>query len=164
MTALAIQQRYCGAAERYLAQCGSTAEEEYVLRLWQDCLVDLEQDTPSRELGRRRDERVRMLGSTGRHDAALCGSVDSDYTTGRPRTRKADGMRPIPARRHHWAVVVLVGVVAANTALTYRQVNITDDQANMLAEVLKSDNPLLYPSDDVFSDSGDGAAWRLRLH
>lgn len=72
-------------------------------------------------------------------------------------------MRPLPPKRHHWALAVLVAVVAGNTALSFRQSNITDDQANMLAEVLKRKNPALYRSDEIFGSSGPAALWRMRL-
>jgi len=72
-------------------------------------------------------------------------------------------MRPKPAARHHWAVVILIAVAAANTALTFRQTDITADQANMLAEAFKRNDPALYPSDGIFAASGPGAAWRMRL-
>lgn len=71
-------------------------------------------------------------------------------------------MRPIPAKRHHWAVIGLTAVVAANTALVFRQVNITDDQANMLAEVFKRNDPGLYAADEVFGPTGPAAPWRAR--
>ena len=72
-------------------------------------------------------------------------------------------MRPIPSRKHHWAVLVLLAVVAVNTLLTFRQTNITGDQANMLAEIAKLQDPSLYPHDGIFADSSAGAAWRGRL-
>ncbi len=72
-------------------------------------------------------------------------------------------MRPRPSRKHFWPVVVIVAVTAANTALTFRQDDITDDQANMLTEVRKGSDPTLYPSDEIFSSSGPGALWRMRL-
>ncbi len=72
-------------------------------------------------------------------------------------------MRPIPAKKHHWAVVVILAVVAINTLVTFRQNHITGSQANLLAEVYKRQDPALYSSDGVFAGSGADAAWRLHL-
>ena len=71
-------------------------------------------------------------------------------------------MRPKPARNHHLAIAVLVAVVAANALLTCRQHDLTDDQANMLAEAHKQRDTALYAGDEVFGPSGPGAPWRLR--
>jgi len=65
-------------------------------------------------------------------------------------------MRPIPGKRHHWAVLVLLAVVAGNTLLTWRRDKITSQQANMLAETLKRDDPSLLGHDAVFA-----GRWRL---
>lgn len=72
-------------------------------------------------------------------------------------------MRPIPAKKHHWAAAVLVAFVAGNTLLSFRQIDVSEDQANMLAEVFKDQDPLLYPHDPIFAEAGRGAAWRARL-
>ena len=72
-------------------------------------------------------------------------------------------MRPVPAKKHHWAVLVILAVVAINTLVTFRQEHVTGSQANLLAEVYKRQDPSLYSSDGVFADSGAGAAWRLHL-
>ena len=72
-------------------------------------------------------------------------------------------MRPIPSKKHHWAVLVLLAVVAINTALTFVSPRASADQANMLAEVYKQQDPALYGHDEVFGPSGAGAPWRLRL-
>ena len=61
-------------------------------------------------------------------------------------------MRPRPSRKHRWTLLALATFAGANTALTFRQDNISDDQANMLAEVLKSGDASLYSGDEVFSD------------
>lgn len=72
-------------------------------------------------------------------------------------------MRPIPSKKHHWAVLVLLAVVATNTALTFVSPRASADQANMLAEVFKQQDPARYGQDEVFGPSGAGAPWRLRL-
>ena len=72
-------------------------------------------------------------------------------------------MRPIPAKRHHWAVAVLIAVAAANAALTFRQSDISDPQANLLAEAFKRGDPGLYASDETFGPAGAGALWRMHL-
>ena len=72
-------------------------------------------------------------------------------------------MRPVPVKKHHWAVLVILAVVAINTLVTFRQKHITGDQSNLLAEVYKRQDPSLYSSDGVFADSGARAAWRLHL-
>ena len=72
-------------------------------------------------------------------------------------------MRPIPSKKHHWAVLVLLAVVAANTALTFVSPRASADQANMLAEVFKQQDPARYGHDEVFGPSDAGAPWRLRL-
>ena len=72
-------------------------------------------------------------------------------------------MRPVPSRNHHWAVLALVVIAGGNTVLSFRQRNISGDQANMLAEVYKTREPGLYPRDGVFADAGPGAPWRARL-
>jgi len=65
-------------------------------------------------------------------------------------------MRPIPGKRHHWAVLVLLAVVAGNTLLTWRSEKVTSQQANMLAETLKRNDPSLLTHDAVFA-----GRWRL---
>ena len=68
-------------------------------------------------------------------------------------------MRPVPVKKHHWAVLVILAVVAINTLVTLRQEHITGSQADLLAEVYKHQDPSLYSSDSVFA----GEAWRLNL-
>ncbi len=72
-------------------------------------------------------------------------------------------MRPIPTKKHHWAVLVILAVVAINTLVTFRQNHITGSQANLLAEVFKRQEPALYGSDDVFAGNGVNSASRLNL-
>ena len=72
-------------------------------------------------------------------------------------------MRPIPVSRHPWAAALFLAVVAGGTMLTFREVDVPADQANMLTEVLKSDDPVLYPNDEVFATGEAGAPWQLRL-
>ncbi len=72
-------------------------------------------------------------------------------------------MRPVPVKKHHWAVLVILAVVAINTLVTLRQEHITGSQADLLAEVYKHQDPSLYSSDGVFAGSGNDAAWRLNL-
>ena len=72
-------------------------------------------------------------------------------------------MRPTPTRRHPLAAALFLVIVAGNTVLTFRQPDVPDAQANMLTEVFKSDDPLLYLHDDVFSMGGPGAPWQLHL-
>ncbi len=72
-------------------------------------------------------------------------------------------MRPVLSRKHHWALLSLSLIVAANTALTFVDAQVSDDQATMLAEALKQEDLSRYPHDEVLGPSGPGAPWRLRL-
>jgi len=66
-------------------------------------------------------------------------------------------------KKHQWAIVVFLAVAAGNTALSFRDSELSEDQANMLAEVYKRQDPALYASDETFGPSGPGAPWRGRL-
>ncbi|MDY7010610.1 MAG: hypothetical protein SVV80_07645 [Planctomycetota bacterium] len=72
-------------------------------------------------------------------------------------------MRPVPVKKHHRVVLVILAVVAINTLVTFRQNHITGSQANLLAEVYKRQDPALYSSDDVFAGTGDNSVYRLNL-
>ncbi len=71
-------------------------------------------------------------------------------------------MRPTPSTRHYRALAALLAVLAVNTLLSFRQTNVTGDQANMLAEAFKGRDPSLYVYDGIFGDSGPGALWHAR--
>lgn len=72
-------------------------------------------------------------------------------------------MRPPPSKKHYAAIAILLGVVAANTLLTFRESGLTGIQANLTTEVYKAKDPSLYPCDDVFSGEDPAAAWRMHL-
>ena len=75
-------------------------------------------------------------------------------------------MRPIPSRRHRWAVALFLVVTAGSTALTFHEPTLPTRQANLLAEVFRSRHPAegkLYANDPVFAESGQAAPWRLHL-
>jgi len=72
-------------------------------------------------------------------------------------------MRPTPTRRHSVAVALFLVIVAGNTVLTFRRSVVPDEQANMLTEVFKTDDPALYLNDEVFATGGAGAPWQLHL-
>lgn len=58
--ALTIQQRYCEESQRFIRQCGGTAEEEHLLELWSDCLKGLETGALSKQLDRRLDWLIKQ--------------------------------------------------------------------------------------------------------
>lgn len=72
-------------------------------------------------------------------------------------------MRPVPARRHHWALLALAGVVALSAFLSGHDGTLTGEQNNLLAELYKSRDPGLYPTDGLFANSAYPDAWRLNL-
>lgn len=69
-------------------------------------------------------------------------------------------MRPVPSTKHHWAGLVILAVVVANTAITFRQSHLEGSQANMLVEVISRDSPHLYRYDSLFSHEAGIGAWR----
>ena len=72
-------------------------------------------------------------------------------------------MRPVPSRKHHLAVLVILLVVVANTAITFQEKYIQDDQANLLVETISQRSPELYRYDSVFSHQHGVNPWRIHL-
>ncbi|MCD6378338.1 MAG: hypothetical protein J7L99_05755, partial [Planctomycetes bacterium] len=72
-------------------------------------------------------------------------------------------MRPVPSRKHHLAVLVILLVVVANTAITFQEKYIQDDQANLLVETISQRSPELYRYDSVFSHQRGVNPWRIHL-
>lgn len=89
----------------------------------------------------------------------VCGPAGLYYD--KAANEESRPLRPIPARKHHLSIAILLGVATINVLLTYRDRGITDGQANLLAEVIKQGDPTLYAGDAVFGSDGLSAPWRL---
>jgi hypothetical protein len=70
------------------------------------------------------------------------------------------GMRPIPANHHIWAALALLAMAVGNTVFTFYQDDVSDEQANLLAEALKRQDAGLFAHDPVFGPAEAGAPWR----
>ena len=72
-------------------------------------------------------------------------------------------MRPIPPKRHHWATLAFLVIVAGNLWLNLLSPALSDRQQNLLAEVLKWRQSDLFRPDGLFGDTAAVGSDRLHL-
>jgi hypothetical protein len=70
-------------------------------------------------------------------------------------------MRPVPSRKHHWALLALACVVGVSAFLSGHEGPLTREQNTLLAEAYRAGDGSLYANDALFGPQSQ--AWQLNL-